>query len=214
MSLNCANCHYEVEDDDICRNNFCPQCGTKFETVGESLELAGAWRRYWARTFDLLFEFLIFNALYVWGSLYISEAVYEFIDKVPDILFSLGVLIIAFVIDSIIFMIFGGTLGKYLFGMKIIDSGHKKIRPLLYWERNFWVYVSGYGLGLYVLNLSTVAWQYVRLSKGKRASYDETLNLQVVINKKSLLKTSLGILLFLFFIAVYSAIMLSSFFID
>jgi hypothetical protein len=83
------------------------------------------------------------------------------------------------VLDTLIYAVFGNSIGKALYSVEIRRQG-RRIGGGRYALRNLAVWVLGLGCSLPFLNLATVVWQYFRLKNGKQAIYDDLLDMQAV----------------------------------
>ncbi|MGE4563817.1 MAG: RDD family protein [Victivallaceae bacterium] len=146
---------------------------------------AGPWRRWTARTLDMIINSLIPGILY---DLFCGSGINRF---AADILFTL----LALLLDAAIYAIFGNTPGKRLLGVKIVDGSMRVIDRGTYFRRNLRIFCSGYALGIPIAALVTFAIQYSRVSRGNPASYDEALNLTALHCRSGKLKTLLAALL-------------------
>ena len=137
-----------------------------------TLVAAGRWRRYAARVIDIsVISFL--------GSLFLNATV--------------G-LVMAFVLDAVIYAIFKTTLGKWLFAEKVVDSAtFQPISGTEYFKRNCWVCLSGFGLGIPLISFITLLRQFLRLGRGEAASYDQGNGWSVVVRDPSGIRTLIGV---------------------
>jgi hypothetical protein len=155
--------------------------------------MASRWLRYFARTFDLLWETLLV--------VFLLSAVLGFTLAILDrwtgqhpggfvewlngpfawvynplsgILFWMLCLPLVLILDAAVYRFRGNTPGKALLGLKVglLDASS----PLSFGQylgRNFSVWGSGLALGIPFIDLVTMARQAIRLGRGKPASYDE-----------------------------------------
>ena len=180
--------NFGVESNSI---DFCSREGTaRTEHENESISLAGPWSRLIARTIDLFIEMTVASAFFhfVLDCLAFS---------IPA---TLGMIIctpFCFILDSIVYTLFGNTLGKWLLGVRIVDKKGIVINPDTYFSRNWKVYFSGCALGVPFLGYITMMRQYIHFSKTQSASYDEEPGLKVVNHNKMWLKAAIGVILFI-----------------
>ncbi|MEA9390005.1 RDD family protein [Acerihabitans sp. TG2] len=142
--------------------------------------LAGRWKRSFGRVFDTSIEmyFLVFllETLFekyaiVWMEWFFTP------EKNP--FFPLFFLPITFIFDAIIYRVFGNTPGKYLLGLYVEHVTPAPLRFLSYLNRNFYLWFSGFALGLPLVNFYRMFYQLIRLGKKKQTTYDEALAFRV-----------------------------------
>jgi RDD family len=149
------------------------------ENLALQKTLAGPWRRFFARNFDLYLEIMIL-ALILNPILSKYSAGYTSILNMPNNDYVMGMIYvpIALIVDAIICKIFGNSLGKHLLNLKVekikgqMDAGDWFRRALGLWVR-------GYGLAFPLVSLFTFWNQYSRVKDLKQASYDEKIDCQV-----------------------------------
>ena len=168
--------------------------------------------RWGARLIDLFFETAIVNILggYVFLSLGMSSFWEEYLassklwaeeDSITSFVFSCCLIVLfAFILDSVINWAFGGTLGKWLFGIKIMRNDHNPLSFKDSFVRDIRVFWGGMASGIPFLNVITMYIQYHRVSNGLQATYDESLNMDAVEYHASHLKTFFGFLVFILMI--------------
>ena len=135
---------------------------------------AGPWRRFFARVIDMTViglptGFLIglvggFASLEfaIWIQRPVSQMIFGWL-LVPVIL---G-------IEALIYRKFATTLGKSILAIRVLADSGQPVDPGQYTRRLFGVYWAGLGTGFPLINLFAMAYQYDRLRKEKRATYDE-----------------------------------------
>ena len=167
--------------------------------------------RWGARLIDLFFETAIVNVLggYVYLFLGMSSFWEEYLassklwaeeDSITSFVFSCCLIVLlAFILDSVINWAFGGTFGKWLFGIKIMRKDHKPLSFKDFFVRDIRAFWGGMASGtpLYII---TMYIQYHRVSNGLQATYDESLNMDAVEYHASPLKTFFGFLVFILMI--------------
>ena len=169
--------------------------------------------RWGARMIDLLFEVATVKVLvgYVllflgissfWDNYLVWDRPWEE-ESIANIVFS-GCLMVLFacILDSVIIWAFGGTFGKWLFGIKIIRKDHKSLSFRDSLVRGIRVFWGGMASGILFLNVITMYFQYHRVSNGLQATYDESLNMDAVEYHASPLKTFFGFLVFILVIGL------------
>jgi hypothetical protein len=88
----------------------------------------------------------------------------------------LAVIPISFVLDAIVHSIFGNTPGKALFKLRVEHvASNANLGFVDYLSRNMRLFASGLALGIPILNLGTMLYQWRRLKTNLPASYDANL---------------------------------------
>lgn len=146
---------------------------TNIKTLSASIKLAGRWRRFFARLLDFWITFLI--ALLPVGIFF--EVVSDGDWKATQgawVLLSVITTGLAFVLDAIIYKLFGNTLGKALLRINVLHANGDKLTFKEYLSRNNLVWGKGFALGIPLLNIVTFLVQFFRIGEGNKASYDES----------------------------------------
>jgi uncharacterized RDD family membrane protein YckC len=141
--------------------------------------LATRWARFFARIFDLWCEGFLAPFILLAASYYYSADFVEWIKGVPLLLFSFLCLPHALFLDAFLYRVFGNTPGKALLGLKVETLDRKPLSFRQYLNRNYSMWVSGLSLGIPLVYLCTMAYQYLRIGKGRQASYDESWEYRV-----------------------------------
>ena len=195
----------------------------KIDFVGVNIPLAGPWERWAARTTDFLLESLIIGFLPYILLGFIFNVNYYDLEKIvikPVIECAClgfmgaekGIIIvpIAFLLDSVIYAVFGNTRGKKIWGIKTIDCAGEQITGWRYFYRNIRVYWGGYGLAFPIIILCTIITQYNRAFNGKDAMYDTAMKLKTVRINPSKRRTFLGIFVLILIYGLFWAFVVSS----
>ncbi len=165
--------------------------------VTKHLPPAGNWRRFFARTLDLI---LIMPILTVVSSFTLSYHFIGFSEWISEsgsnTAFNLLLFPVGLLIECLIYKLFKSTPGKALFGLQILDYNQKKIPPDSYAGRNFYVWKSAYAFGLPLFNIGTMANQYSSVRKSGKTTYDQKLGFTVVKSKPNIFKATIAIVLF------------------
>lgn len=146
---------------------------TNIKTLSASMKLAGRWRRFFARLLDFWITFLI--ALLPVGIFF--EVVSDGDWKATQgawVLLSVITTGLAFVLDAIIYKLFGNTLGKALLRINVLHANGDKLTFKEYLSRNNLVWGKGFALGIPLLNIVTFLVQFFRIGEGNKASYDQS----------------------------------------
>lgn len=222
LCVACVNCGSVVSSPGVNENLVCPDCGhDEFHVVqtiappprrstytplvppivppppspprasddaGDS-PIVSPWARWAARLLD--FWVGAFAAAFLIG--YLLESMGFDTDGISEVGWMILTIPSGLVLDAFVHHLFGWTLGKWLFAVKIRhrDGGGLKFGEYL--KRNFLVFVQGFGLSLPIVNLVTFIIQYNRLRSGKSASYDEGKNVRIVRAKHSAIRTFFAI---------------------
>ena len=185
----------------------------KIDFVGVNIPLAGPWERWAARTTDFLLESLIIGVSFI----FLSEIHLHMYHMENMLMTSIvgyaicfmptkwGFIIAPFVflLDSVIYAVFGNTLGKKIWGIKTVDYAGEQITGWRYFYRNIRVYWGGYGLAFPIIILCTFITQYNRAFNGKDATYDTAMKLKTVRINPSKRRTFLGIFVLILIYGVF-----------
>jgi len=165
-------------------------------TEGSDPELAGLWRRFFARIFDLWFcsILLVTPCLFVLVYYYPNAPLSYIINS--DFLFPVCVAFVAFLFDSILYALFGNTPGKALLGIKVVPRTGTPFSFNDYMLRNG-VWVKGLFLGIPIFNIIGMLVQRRNVKKFGCASYDEDDKTLVVVRCPSFTKTVVFVVLFM-----------------
>jgi uncharacterized RDD family membrane protein YckC len=137
---------------------------------------AGAWRRFFARIFDLWFLGLLVAVVVGLVGSRLSMGFAGWLQE-PGNDFVLGWLLVPAILfaEALVFGTTGTTLGKALLGVKVVTAGGGKLSLGQYLQRLVGVYWEGLGTGFPFVSLFTMAWQGRRLADGRKTSYDKGL---------------------------------------
>lgn len=136
---------------------------------------AGLWSRFWARNFDLMIFGVvvrlalapvfpdIFWATSFWGGLI------EAILWLP----------LALVLDALVMASFGTTPGKALWGLSVRSATGARLSLPAIVKRNFGFWLYGFGAGIPLLGIVTLALNYWQGRKGLPARWDRGAGHQV-----------------------------------
>ncbi|MCC2973757.1 RDD family protein [Massilia sp. IC2-476] len=160
---------------------FCPAprsaaqlpCLPDDEDVLPAFPLAGAWARWFARSFDLWWQTALVALAIGYLASRVSPSFLHWLETpLGWKLFGLACMPGGLVLDAAVLAVAGNTPGKALLGLRVIttDGSTPGFRELL--RRNMAVWRAGLGLGLPAVSLLTMARQGLRLRKGVQASYD------------------------------------------
>ena len=191
----------------------------KIDFIGVNIPLAGPWERWAARTMDFLLESLTIGVLFIFLSDFFSLYIHDekmlamsIVGYAICIMTKWGIIIapLAFLFDSVIYAVFGNTLGKKIWGIKTIDCAGEQITGWRDFYRNIRVYWGGYGLAFPIIILCTFITQYNRAFNGKDATYDTAMKLKTVRINPSKRRTFLGIFVLILIYGLFWAFVVSS----
>lgn len=160
-----------------------PPLPPKADKKAISYELSRRWPRFFARIFDTWWEILLVS--FVLGAVFgrYSAAFVEWINS-PGSGHLFGIICLPLVLffDAIVYRLIGNTPGKALLGLRVEAMDGRRLTFWEYVKRNLSIWVSGFALGIPLLNLITMAKQHSRLGEGRQTSYDEPTGFRVYAN--------------------------------
>ena len=203
-------------------SDLCEICGGRADGRSSlnTEPIAGPWQRLLARSLDYSLESIAFTVIIFllvfflrivsrqFGVTFLSDDVLSgFLSFMTGFILRTAFLYSPFVflLDSLEYALFGNTLGKYLFSVKVFDMDGQPLTPLAYFKRNMRVYWGGYGLSFPIVSIFTMYTQYKFVSQGLSTTYDLRLGCTSVSHDESFVKTILGVLLIivLFFLPFF-----------
>jgi len=168
------------------------------EKISKNYPNAGAWRRFFARIFDVYLLNIIIVSILSFTLSYNFRGFAEWISNgSKDMLFSISCIPLSLAMESLIYSIFKSTPGKFLLGLNVLNYNDKKINGADYFSRNAALYTSALALGLPLINLFTMYSQYRSLSSSGKSTYDKKLGFTVVRRNSGIVKTIVFALLFI-----------------
>lgn len=168
------------------------------DKISKNYPNAGAWRRFFARIFDVYLLNIIIVSILVFTLSYNFRGFAEWINNgSQDMLFSIACVPLSLAIESLIYSTFKSTPGKFLLGLNVLNYNGSKISGTDYFSRNAALYTSALALGLPLINLFTMYSQYRSLSGSGKSTYDKKLGYTVVRRNSGILKTLVFALLFI-----------------
>tara|TARA_R110000765_G_scaffold195825_11_gene301322 strand:+ start:173 stop:880 length:708 start_codon:yes stop_codon:yes gene_type:complete len=178
----------------------------KIEASSRQRNIAGPWRRFFARIFDVWFFIILvcMPLLFAWA--YYSPYTYLSVMPQNEIVLSMGLIFAAFIIDSIAYDCFGNTPGKALLGLKLCKPNNEKYSPKEYLGRNLGVWWGGFALGIPVLSMVSMIIQYRRFKKSGYTLYDVDKKGTVIVEGKSIFKTAIFILLLISMVVINAVV--------
>ncbi len=144
------------------------------------------WRRFFARTMDEI----------IWACLFFYSLGFFIIYALPDNATNLLAIIVSheyisaiiacllwLPIEAIFLAVIGTTLGKWLFGIRVIHASGKKLSYFAALKRANLLFLQGEGIGIPLVVLFTRAFAYRRLTKTGTTLWDASVN-SVVTHEK------------------------------
>ena len=140
----------------------------------DAVPTAGPWSRYFARQIDLtLWAVVSVGALAFALIIFAPQLFYSLTEANSAAIGMLGVAL-AMLVNGIVVGIFGNSIGKAIFGIRVYRVGSDKKLPFLTsLKRELKVWVFGLGIGFPLATLVTVIIQFRKVSSGKPAGYDK-----------------------------------------
>lgn len=137
--------------------------------------MAGPWRRFCARMFDVWWESLVVVTAISWTLGRTSAGYLDWIRQpASGQLLALLCLPLTLVLDAAVYRIFSNSPGKALLGLKVGTIRGEPLSFNAYVRRNLRLWGSGLGLGIPLVNLVTMLQQSSRIKRNEPASYDVT----------------------------------------
>lgn len=161
------------------------------------------WRRYFARFLDNVFWGVLLMLLLGFGAAIVSEPVAEQLVALLSgpagqvIGFVLAIVLITFA-NAVMIGLTGGNLGKWLFGVCVLDEADRPIGIVRSFKREGRVLFHGLGLGIPIVTLVTMVIAYQKLKQDGATSWDQALTVKVVHRRKGFAQfagATIGILL-------------------
>ncbi len=149
------------------------------------------WIRLFARSFDNLIYLAIAGAFFALLKFVKIIPAFEKAQKGMEVAVSVGVIIGAFILISIIFeafliSAFGATLGKKLLNIKITDANERKLDFATAVGRSFMVFWRGCYLYIPLASMVGFAAAADRIESQKISAWDAEYNIKVVHEKPKL----------------------------
>ena len=210
----CIKCSTEIKT----KEETCQKCGFKHNCLEETCQKCGfkhncleepsALRRFAAHfllditLISYIFTFLTYTILFSILTKYdhaITVKVFQY-TILAMLLLPTPFLAIYYLIDSFVYWCFGSTLGKYLFGIKIVDYEGNKISSSVYLKRNFRKILSLWWLGYF--SLFPFIGCAVEVYKNGFTIYDQKLQVQVLKSNSTTLKTIIGVIICILILVV------------
>lgn len=144
------------------------------------------WRRFFARALDTLaMGMLVFSAvgfLLGFTAPHLTHILFSPFNKYTG--FILSTFVVTFP-NALLISTTGSTLGKYFFGIRVIDDEGKILSYRKAWVRELRVWIQGMLLGIQFLNIVTLALSYKKLKRTNSTSWDAALKTSILYRGKS-----------------------------
>lgn len=149
------------------------------------------WRRYFARNLDYLLWSMALLFLLSIGLASVNAPMFLHLISLMEgpggglIAMVLGI-ILALIPNAILIGLTGGNLGKWLFGICVLNEADRPIGVIQAFKREGRVLFYGLGLGVPIVSLVTMIIAYQKLNKDGATSWDQALAVKVVHRKNGI----------------------------
>ena len=169
---------------------------------GWSTRPVAPWRRYFALYLDTMVHGVIgyFMIGYIGGSIAPSEVdrAFAVLEKPGGQLLEIMVTVfLAAVVGAVVVGTTGSSIGKAIFGVKVVDGS---MRPIGLWrglKREVYIWSAGLGFGIPLISLFTLVFSYRRLQGRGTTAWDKgrTLVLHRPATKRQTVLNVIGVVL-------------------
>ncbi|MCZ4279875.1 RDD family protein [Kiloniella laminariae] len=141
------------------------------------------WRRYFARMLDILINgyigFTLFGTVFFWVNAPAATSFFSFLSLHKGGFLIDGFLTVFFslFLSALMIGVTGGTIGKWIFGIRVLDRNYKTIGIITAFRRELFLWLNGLALGIPLVMFITQATSYFTLQSAKRTSWDQALDL-------------------------------------
>lgn len=143
------------------------------------------WRRYFARCLDLTLWTLIMMFPVGVGLTFLDP---QLLGRITRYLTAPGSIaaqfflafVLAMIANAILIGLTGGNLGKWLFGVRVLDDMERPMGIIRSLKREARVFFHGLGLGIPVVSLITLIVAYRKLKMNGVTNWDRALDVEVV----------------------------------
>jgi uncharacterized RDD family membrane protein YckC len=154
-----------------------PQQGA-LEEVAHDEDIATPWRRLWARLLDVFL--CIYLLGFVLGAVRPSLFQSGGTEAAHQQLIAWLLMPVVMVLDSIIYAMFGNTLGKAIAGIAVRRERGGRLPLFTYLKRNFELYFFGLGTLFPLITLVTLIGSFRRAERDELMSWDLSADSRVV----------------------------------
>ncbi len=139
---------------------------------GNFRSYAAPWPRLWARLLDTsIYIGVIALVVGIFLPEFFSRDVFE--GRAGSQLIGLVLLPFALIMDSIVVVVFGNSLGKALVGLRLETLQNRRLNFSTAAKRNLGVYLQGLGLGIPIVSLVQYSMNFSKLKEGKQTNWDQ-----------------------------------------
>lgn len=165
------------------------------------------WRRYFARRLDTVISGVIAEVALIWGSAAIDPEVGGRIVSIltgANLIFQTMIIVaLAVIPNAVIIGLSGCSIGKWIFGIRVLKPNGKPIGLFRGLEREIRVLVMGLGLGIPGISLITMIGSMMGLGEKGSTAWDRDMKLVVAQRGNHFGQVALGV----FGVALYVAIL-------
>jgi uncharacterized RDD family membrane protein YckC len=147
------------------------------EDLPEPAAYATGWQRFWSKNFDIITLSLGVGAAFavLFPDTFLSQ-----IESDPSgRLLGIMLLPVVFVVDALILVLFGNTLGRALIGIRVENVDHSRPGIGTALGRGMRVWCFGCALGIPIAAIATYKVNFDKVSRGDQTSWDEHLGTRV-----------------------------------
>jgi len=139
--------------------------GEQFDSIASAPEpIAGPWARYAARLTDLML---------VASGLSLADTLFGLgLNRLPEIMQAILVGLVWLPVEAILLATAGTTPGKTLYGLRILSSNARRLRPKLALLRSLIVFLAGMGLCVWGVTIVALMLNFWSLSKRGTTPWD------------------------------------------
>ena len=149
------------------------------------------WIRTWARLLDIYVFFNVSYLIIFLFALLFASPTKKFVDpfdKIPFLVYNVFLIWTAFIIESIVLMLFQTTPGKKLLNIKLVPQSTNRFTFNLAFNRSFKVLRDGFWFGLPFLYLIPIQMNLMKLIKKGSMPWDRELNILVLHKNVSIFR--------------------------
>jgi uncharacterized RDD family membrane protein YckC len=135
------------------------------------------WRRYGARALDVIiggtFGFLLFGFVFGLMAPTMAQSFFSLFGGPFGRIFDLiATVIMASLINALLMGTIGTTLGKAIFGIRVLNADKSRLNFVLSVAREFKIWIFGFGCGIPLISLFTMIAAYKKLKDTGSTSWD------------------------------------------
>ncbi len=168
---------------------------------------APAWKRFVARTIDIMWEALTVGALVGYAGSFHADFG-QWVQRTDAVILGILLMPLVLLLDALVSGLFFNTPGKALLGLRVVKDGMAPISASEALQRNMRLWASGLAFGVPPINLFAMAFQGDKVRKTGSSTYDVTMNARVIGKPLGMLQGTAALLVFTALLGV-SAILAS-----